>query len=173
MVLAWAMPGLQGPLILEREALQAGQLWRLWSGHLVHVNGAHLVANLLGAVIVVAWSWRQQLLGAILAFFALAAPVLALLLMATGATWYAGLSGLLHGAFVVLVMHLPVRYAVIGLLAILAKLAWQQWWGGHQVLSDGTPILLASHWLGAMLGLMFGAVLAVNSRSAKTPNTRN
>lgn len=173
MVLAWAMPGLQASLILEREAVQAGQLWRLWSGHLVHINGAHLAMNLVGAAILVAWSWRLRLLGPMLAFFALAAPVLGLLLLATGATWYAGLSGLLHGAFVVLAMRMPWRYAAIGLLAILAKLAWQQWWGGHQALGDGTPILLASHWLGAMLGLVFGAVLAVNSRNAEAAKLPN
>lgn len=139
----------------------------------MHVNSAHLAMNLLGAAIVAVWSWRQRMPWAMLAFFALAAPVLGMLLMATGATWYAGLSGLLHGAFVVLVMRLPMRYAVIGLLVLLAKLAWQQWWGGHQELGDGAPILLASHWLGAMLGLVFGVVLAVNSRSAMTASTRN
>jgi len=83
-------------LEFDRHALLAGEIWRLWTGHLVHyswrqtlVDGA--VALVAGLIAVRAYGLRR-----LLATMALAAPFIsvALLLAAPDCLYYRGSSGL-------------------------------------------------------------------------------
>lgn len=160
-LLFWGyLPGYQNDLILDRTSVLGGEVWRLFTGHFVHLNLRHFVYNVAGAGVMVVWAWRVKFGRPLMLFTVIAAPLLSLLLLAIGANWYAGLSGLLHGVLVLLVLQLPRPFQVIGIAIILAKLAWQQWLGGSgYFLEESIPVSMAAHWIGAGLGLMFFAAL--------------
>jgi rhomboid family GlyGly-CTERM serine protease len=49
-----AVPALRANLIYDRPAVSEGQLWRLWTGHLVHFGWPHLVVD-AGLLLIVGW----------------------------------------------------------------------------------------------------------------------
>src|SRR5690606_26595278 len=60
---AWAglrWPGVFDSLVLDRAALGAGQWWRLWSGHLVHLDARHAAANLAALALLAVAAWRMR-----------------------------------------------------------------------------------------------------------------
>lgn len=97
------VPGAAGLLLYRRVDLAAGQLWRLWSGHLVHFGWRHLLADL--AVFAIAGAWIEQIAPYTTRVFLAVAPVLisALLYLADPQlAFYGGLSGLAVGLLVLL-----------------------------------------------------------------------
>jgi len=109
-------------LALDRAGLQDGELWRLWTGHLVHWTQAHFVmdvgvACLLALVVRIRLSWL------------LAAPCIGagVLLLDGALASYAGLSGLLHAWAMALALEHAARGACastrqVGTLAVVAIL---------------------------------------------------
>ena len=47
-LLIFGLQMLQPILLYQREAILAGEAWRLWSGNLVHTNHYHMLLNLAG-----------------------------------------------------------------------------------------------------------------------------
>jgi rhomboid family GlyGly-CTERM serine protease len=97
------LPNVSQDLILDRRGILSGQLWRLWTGHLVHFGPSHLFWNL--AVFAVAGAWvegmaprRTRL------FFLLGPPFISLVLISLepDLLQYGGLSGLAAGALALL-----------------------------------------------------------------------
>ena len=87
--------------LLDRASLQEGQLWRLWTGHLVHHTAAHFVFDVGAAVLLTlllrsarAWILLPPLVG------------LSALGVHPELASYAGLSGVLHGLTVLLGLRL-------------------------------------------------------------------
>lgn len=83
----------------ERAGLLSGQYWRVVTGHLVHVNGVHLLFNLAGLFLLCELLWNGLPLrhgAGMLAAGGMAASAL-LFWLEPGLAWYAGLSGALHG----------------------------------------------------------------------------
>jgi len=102
---AYAWPRLADVWIYERPAILAGQVWRLWTGHLVHYSASHLLLDL--AVFVAAGGWLEWILPRPARWFYLLAPpaISAALLVAEPAlTRYAGLSGVATGVLVLLAL---------------------------------------------------------------------
>ncbi len=103
--LAFAWPRLAGALIYERADILAGQVWRLWTGHLVHYTASHLVWDL--AVFLAAGLWLEWIRPPLARWFYLLAPP-----AISAALWwgepalarYAGLSGLATGVLVLLAL---------------------------------------------------------------------
>jgi rhomboid family GlyGly-CTERM serine protease len=114
-----------GQLVLDRPALAAGQLWRLWSGHWIHFSLSHLFWNL--TVLVLAGSWLESVRPGLLArHILLAAPCISLAILACepGLQVYGGLSGLATGVVVLLALHQftaaeALRWPWIGVLAVV------------------------------------------------------
>ena len=115
----------------DRAAVAAGELWRLITGHLVHLGPSHLAMNVLAlailAVVLPALAtWRQWLL----TFLSSALFIdIGLFAFHPSVEWYVGLSGVLHGLlFAGLVAGFrrrPLETTVIaGLVA--AKLIFEQ-----------------------------------------------
>ena len=86
-------------LVLDRDAVLGGQLWRLWSGHWVHLDARHAAINLAALMVMALIAGRMRLLRPLLVASLLMMPLIAALLLLTAPDlqWYAGLSGLLHG----------------------------------------------------------------------------
>jgi rhomboid family GlyGly-CTERM serine protease len=143
----------------DRQGLEHGELWRLVTGHLVHLGWQHALLNLAGLGLMWAlffgdYSPRQWLLVLVAAALAIDAgfwflePQLA---------WYVGLSGALHGVMSAgTVAHLKRRDwdAWILLAFVLGKLAWEQTQGALPL--SGTEgrlhVVVDAHLYGAFGG---------------------
>lgn len=145
----------------ERSALAAGELWRLLTAHLVHLNTSHLAMNMVALGILVlllddcldAAEWAVVMLAAALGIDA------GLYWLAVSVQWYVGLSGILHGVLVAGALNLVARADKVGFLLLvfaLAKLAWEQWVGPMPFSETGTggTVVVAAHLYGAIAGAL-------------------
>lgn len=139
-------------LLLDRDALAQGQVWRLWSGHLLHLDAAHAALNLAALAVIVLLAQRQRMFGEVVAAALAGMPLLslALLWLDPALQWYAGLSGILHGLLVVVLARRGgiLAWSVLALLA--AKLAWE-WHAGSSW--QGFSVVTLAHRLGAAWGV--------------------
>ena len=153
-------------LRFERSGIAAGELWRLLTGHLVHLGVSHTVLNLAGLVLVWflvgrAFDWKQWLwvmagsIGAIDLGLWFGAPSL---------EWYVGLSGLLHGmlgAGIVAGIVARSGEALILAAVVAGKLAWEQFAGplpGSETTSGGA-VIVDAHLYGVIGGTLVAAML--------------
>ncbi len=161
LAVALAGPGAMEALRYDREAIAAGQWWRLLSANLAHLGWSHLLLNLAGLALV--WALFRP-------FLPLAGWLTALLLSALAVTlglwlldprigWYVGLSGVLHGLFVAGALGAVgagERRELLLLAVITAKLAWEQWHGPLPGSAEaaGGPVVVESHLYGAISGAL-------------------
>ncbi|HSM29663.1 MAG TPA: rhombosortase [Woeseiaceae bacterium] len=186
--LAWLVPGVLvlGTLILlltgdpgrewlrfDRSGITAGELWRLLSGHLVHLGVSHAVLNLAGLVLVWflvgrAYTWKQWLW---IMAGSIAAIDLGLWFGAPSLEWYVGLSGLLHGMLAAgIVAGLAGRNGEAAILAVVVagKLAWEQFAGplpGSEGTSGGA-VIVDAHLYGVIGGTLVALALIRARRRA-------
>ena len=186
--LAWLVPGILvlGALILllagdagrewlrfDRSGIAAGELWRLLTGHLVHLGISHTVLNLAGLVLVWflvgrAYTWKQWLW---IMAGSIAAIDLGLWFGAPSLEWYVGLSGLLHGMLAAgIVAGLVDRSGEAAILALVVagKLAWEQLAGplpGSEGTSGGA-VIVDAHLYGVIGGTLVAAALIRAGRRA-------
>ena len=141
----------------ERVALAHGELWRLLTGHWVHLNLRHVLVNIAGFALLWAlfardFSPRQWLL-------ILAAAVIAidagLWLLDSTVAWYVGSSGVLHGILAAgTLAHLKRREPDGWVLAVLlvAKLTYEQR-VGPLPFSGSKDVVVDAHLYGVIGGL--------------------
>lgn len=145
-------------LSYQRDRITSGALWRLLSGHWVHLGWAHLLLNLAGLALV--WALFGQVLAGLksLALVLVISLGLSLSLLAfhPELAWYVGLSGVLHGLFAsgaVIALHRPSLrlVAAIGLVLLAIKLTAEIW-------SDAAPVWVVTeaHFHGALWGIVAG-----------------
>ncbi|HLP06762.1 MAG TPA: rhombosortase [Opitutaceae bacterium] len=122
-----AFPQLTEALLYRRDELLAGQLWRLWTGHLVHFGWRHFLAD--AAVLLMAGLWLEQLAPrATRLLLALAPPAISALLFFADPrlAFYGGLSGIAVGLVVLLALvqlrrdQLAPRWLWPAVLALVA-----------------------------------------------------
>jgi rhomboid family GlyGly-CTERM serine protease len=148
----------------DRAAVLGGQVWRLLTGHLVHLGWIHLAMNLAGLVLIWLLFGRTYNVGQwTVTVVACAVGIsLGFVMVHPELMWYVGLSGVLHGMFVAgavggLFAGNRAEWLLLGLLVL--KLFWEQ----HQGPMVGTEhmigglVVVDSHLYGALLGL--GAAL--------------
>jgi rhomboid family GlyGly-CTERM serine protease len=159
----------------ERAAIASGEIWRLVSGHLVHLGNPHLLMNLAGLLLV--WllvgrlySTRDWLLAAAFSILAMDAG---LWFLDPDIRWYVGLSGLLHGLLAAGAIGgfraLPGESVVIGAL-IAAKVGYEQLVGplpGSESTAGGAVVVNA-HLYGALGGVLFALLFR---RRVRTPGS--
>lgn len=148
----------------DRSAVAEGELWRLLTGHLVHLGWGHLSMNLIALAALTLLFVRALGPGQWLSLAASAALAIdvGLYLNEPSVAWYVGLSGLLHGLWAGgALQELPdPRSRPIGLvllLSLLAKLGWE-WLEGpvpFTAESAGGPVIVAAHLYGALGGLVW------------------
>lgn len=161
-------------LAWERDAILAGQWWRLWTGHLVHFGMAHAFTDAL--VLLAAGSIVERRIGSVrlLRRLVLAAPLISLLLLAApGLIEYRGASSL--GAMLAVAAALacwpqagqwrPAILAGGAAFAVAttshafdAGIAWSS-------LPQGVAVAWQAHLLGAACGIVAGlpARAAINA----------
>jgi rhomboid family GlyGly-CTERM serine protease len=145
----------------ERSAVLAGQIWRLWTAHIVHLGWAHFLLNAAGLLLV--WLLFRQA-ASIRAWcghfiFAGLAIGMGLLWLNPGLEWYVGLSGILHALFIVGLLVEFRKDAVLSLLVLLgfaAKIIFEQIYGAlpGSERSAGGPVVVDAHLYGAIAGVI-------------------
>ncbi len=150
-------------LSFDRQAIAAGQWWRLLSAHFVHLDAQHTVLNSLGLVLMWAlfardyspWRWAAIYLGSALAVSAglwFGNPEL---------DWYVGASGALHGVMTAgTIAHLIRRDLDGWILAIfiVVKLAYEQLAGALPFAGTAETVVDA-HLYGAIGGVAIAVLL--------------
>jgi len=162
-------------LALDRGALAQGELWRLWTGHLVHWNVEHFVWNGL-TFVVLAWLLGRLAARILVVLLTAAAPLIsgAVLAAEPSLQIYGGLSGLDVALWVAVCMAVIIKsrdsatwkLAWLALFAGVLKVAFE-WTTGSAALVGGSLLFVpASHLAGAILGIL-AAVLAPASRRGR------
>lgn len=151
----------------DRAAFAELALWRVWTGHFVHLGWLHLLMNAAGLWLI-ALIFRPELnLRAWLLLF-LVTPVLisfGLYFVEPDLRWYVGLSGVLHAAFamaLVLGMSRQPRYMLLVGAAFVAKLLYEVYSPAGNIGTAeliGGRVITTAHWLGALAGLVVALVL--------------
>ncbi|WP_394002163.1 rhombosortase [Luteimonas sp. WGS1318] len=151
-------------LVLDRDAVLGGELWRLWSGHWVHLDPRHAAINLVALVLMALIAARMRLLRPLLVTSLLMLPLIAagLLLAVPDLQWYAGLSGLLHGWAAWLLLRRGGRIALIGTVLLAGKLIAEQWTPVAGVAAF--PVIHAAHVTGAIVGAALAVPGALRQR---------
>ena len=174
-VLASGGIAVRNDLAWDRDVIAAGELWRLLSGHFVHLGWSHLLLNLAGLALV-AWlvggrfSWRRWLLiGAI----SVAAIDIGFWFLYPNLGWYVGLSGMLYGLLIAGLLAGVLqrdREAIILSVFIVAKIAWEQLMGplpGSESTTGGR-VIVEAHLYGALGGLLGAALSLYNAPQSAT-----
>ncbi|WP_238388333.1 rhombosortase [Sinimarinibacterium sp. NLF-5-8] len=155
----------QHALAWDRQAIAAGQWWRLWTGHLVHLSHYHLLLNVAGLLVLgllcpqplpaLVWLRRLLVLGL--------GVGIGLLWAVPSLRWYVGMSGVIHGLFV-LGLAPQIRrgdgIAIVCGLYLVGKVGWELYAGAP--LSDeaaiGGRVITEAHALGVLSALGYGLV---------------
>jgi len=152
-------------LAYQREAVAAGQWWRLLSANFLHLGWYHLLLNLLGLWTLLllcpeplpakAWLLRLLVLGL--------AVTLGVHVLAPQWRSYVGFSGILHGLFLLGLLPQALRrdgIALAALACLAGKLAWEAFSGTP--ISDeqalGGRVAQEAHWFGIIAALCYAAV---------------
>jgi rhomboid family GlyGly-CTERM serine protease len=146
----------------DRNLITQGEIWRLVTGHLLHLNWPHFWLN-MGGVLIVAVFFRQDCSARQwLALILLSCLVISagLFLFDPKMVWYMGLSGVLHSLFVVGAWYERRRFALSGnvlLVLLAAKLVYEQIGGGLAASETliGAHVAVDAHLFGALAGVMF------------------
>jgi rhomboid family GlyGly-CTERM serine protease len=144
----------------EREGLAGGELWRVVTGHLVHLGPSHMAMNVL-ALGVLAFvfarllSHRDWWLGCLAAALAIDAG---LFFVSREVEWYVGLSGVLHGVWAIASVRAwlerrPEALAFTLLLAV--KLGYEAWFGPVPLTGAvaAGPVVAVAHAYGTVGGV--------------------
>jgi rhomboid family GlyGly-CTERM serine protease len=156
----------------DRADIAAGELWRLATGHFVHLGSTHLLLNIAGLAVV--WlligTGFTQVGWVLVTALSVALIDLGFWFLDPGLQWYVGMSGLLHALLVAGIIsqirEAPGESTALGLL-VAAKITWEQVAGplpGSEI-SAGGPVVVDAHLYGALAGIiagkMVGAIAAV------------
>ena len=145
----------------DRQAVAAGQWWRLITGNLAHLGWSHLFMNLAGLGLI--WAVFHHHLSRTMwtAVWLVSALAVSggLYFFNESLRWYVGLSGVLHGlllAGIVASIMRGYRLEWALLIFVAGKLLWEQWRGalpGSEHLAGG-PVVVDAHLYGAFGGLL-------------------
>ena len=145
----------------QRQMVLDGQIYRLLTAHFVHTNLYHTLLNLAGLIIIgmlantylIQKDWWVVLL--VSAIFVGGG----LILLDQNVQWYRGLSGILHGVVVLMILkarQLASMIRAIILVGLAVKLMLEQMhtglWQSEQLI--GAPVIVNAH----LYGVMGGAV---------------
>lgn len=160
----------------QRSEIADGQLWRLISGHLVHMNLWHLGMNLAGFLL--CWLFFPDLLTRrrLWLWLGLSIPLVSagFWFLDPGLQGYVGFSGVLHGLLVMcLLAGLSGHPGLHGLLLalVVGRLTWEQMPGynvNYLVDTIGGSVYVNAHLYGSLVGAVLGGIFWWQEKQRKT-----
>jgi len=163
--------GLNDVLQFDRQRILDGEVWRLITGHFIHLNAMHWLLNALGLSF--ALYFFQEIKSMdwfVLSVLSSVFISCMLLIFDTDVAWYLGFSGVLHSWFIYGTWH-QIRHerrveGIFLLALILIKVAYEQWAGASSLSLEliQHPVIENAH----LYGVIFGVVYAADA-FAKSP----
>ena len=172
-----AMPQYRPQLMFYPQTALQQPWWQYFSGHLLHLGNAHLLANLVAMLLLAGMAWRrQQLRQALLALVVSILGVDLGLIVQGTVGWYVGLSGALHGVFAWLMLApqphttgreklLPLLW-LLGIVKIYIDLHTNQQW-------LGIPTVPQAHFYGFVSGSLLAIAFYWRRQASNTPAAIN
>ena len=167
-------------LIYHRTFILQGEYWRLFTGHIFHTNGNHLLLNLAGLTLL--WSLHGQYYQCtrylLLTLFSALSVSLGLLCFSPELSQYVGLSGILHGIFIwgalTDIQH-KLKSGYLLLLGIVLKVSHEQIYGASNDITTliNAKVAIDAHLWGMLAGVCFffiNLLFVQYSRHKKTDN---
>jgi len=166
LLLALGGEPVRAALRFDRAAIDAGQWWLLLSDNFVHLGWWHLFLNQMGLLVLLLlcperlspWVWLRRL---VLIGLGMSSG---LYFFVPGTHWYVGMSGAIHGLFVLGLGRQVVAsrdLIAAGCLAyLIGKIAFEMI-GGVPVSDEaaiGGAVLVESHLYGSLSGLIYGLI---------------
>jgi len=160
-------------LCYDRTALISGQIWRLLTSHLVHLNWTHCFLNLIGMLLICELLWGALPLRHGIGLFVFSGLVISACLwwLNPELATYAGLSGVLHGLWVgcalfgLLQASQPFHRSClpywIGAFLLMIKLLMEFVYGPSEFTAHliGGNVISESHLYGALAGAIYMLML--------------
>jgi rhomboid family GlyGly-CTERM serine protease len=148
--------------VYQRQLIEEGEYWRVFTGHFFHTNTYHYLLNM--AALVMLWLLHGQFYSiknyALL--FLVSAFICSLGLYYFDATLiqYVGLSGVLHGIFVfgaIMDIKTKDKTGYLLFIGVWLKIAYEQFYGASSEVSDliDASVAINAHLWGAVGGLVF------------------
>ncbi len=164
------MQFIQNDLLFLRENIQQGELWRIWTGNLIHSNYYHLVLNLAGFwVFVLLFKESMNAVQLWVSLILLISGVgFGLYFLNPELYWYAGLSGALYGLFIIgAIYSLIDKDYLTGfsiLIVIPTKIIWDHLYHSGQINADliGVPVSTDAHLYGIASAFFIGLLIVFN-----------
>ncbi len=164
-ILFLLQPWLHDSLAFYRPAVNQGEWWRLLSANFLHTNFYHLILNAAGLILLWAlhgdhFGWRQYLLVMLVCCIG---STLGVWWFAPELVWYVGLSGALHGVFVV-GAGIDIRKGMLSgwllLAGVLVKIVYESVFGGNPEVAAmiNAKVATQAHLYGVATGLLWLAV---------------
>ncbi len=157
----------------DRVAIGDGEVWRLLSGHFVHLGASHVLLNVAGLMLI--WYLVSSAYSQVRWLLIMAGTIvgidLGFWLFSPGLDRYVGLSGLLHGLLTAGILRSlggrTKEASALGLL-LVGKLAYEQTVGplpGSEG-STGGAIVVDAHLYGAIGAAILVSGLLIRARSS-------
>ncbi len=153
-------------LIFHRQNLIAGEWWRIFSGHFVHLSWQHLLMNIAGLWLII-WLAKNRLTTAewLITLLSSSLFISLALLFFSNIDWYVGFSGVLHGFLTLTACRLIACKEFEGwflLLFVVTKIGWEQWQGASPELKQiiGGNVIIDAHLYGAVAGILISLLLS-------------
>jgi rhomboid family GlyGly-CTERM serine protease len=150
----------------NRIQIEQFQWWRLLTGNLLHTNANHLLLNLTAVALL--WALHGQnfrLAQYTLMFFILCITTTLLIYgFAKQLQWYVGLSGVLHGVFIIgayFDIKQGMKTGWLLLIGVLIKVGHEQIFGASQDIADliNATVAIDAHLFGTISGLIIIVIL--------------
>lgn len=150
-------------LLYDRQLIEQGQWWRLFSAHFVHLGATHFAMNAIGLLLIAIYFSSQSNGRRWLTLSTVSALVISagVYVFSKDVEIFGGLSGLLHSyLFAFTIANWRTARFESGILFIVmsAKIIYE-FFSGDSIGTEefiGGPVLIQAHVLGAITGIIMG-----------------
>jgi len=154
--------------VYQKQLINQGEIWRLFTGHFLHTNGYHLLLNL--AALAMLWllhgHFYSQSNYTLLFLLTALTTSLGINYFSPDLQQYVGLSGVLHGIFVfgaIMDIRANDKTGYLLFIGLWLKIAYEQIYGASTEVSllIDASVAIDAHLWGALGGLLFSILYLV------------